>query len=55
MLWDQLLGTYYRRPGHAVERIGIADYMPPGFLDQLALPFRWRRVQAAPAGADEAA
>ncbi|MGE0485483.1 MAG: sterol desaturase family protein [Gammaproteobacteria bacterium] len=55
MLWDQLFGTYYRRPGQPVEGIGIADYMPPRFLEQLALPFRWRRVQAAFAGADEAA
>jgi len=41
MLWDQVFGTYInpvdRRP--PVD-IGIADYMPPSFLSQLAWPFR---------------
>lgn len=47
MLWDHLFGTFYWRPGHYVETIGIQDYMPTGFLAQLAVPFRWARVQAA--------
>jgi sterol desaturase/sphingolipid hydroxylase (fatty acid hydroxylase superfamily) len=41
MLWDLLFGTFFneshRRPP---SDIGIADYMPPGFLAQLAWPFR---------------
>lgn len=47
MLWDHLFGTFYQRRGAGVETIGIRDYMPPGFLAQLALPFRWTRAQAA--------
>ena len=47
MLWDHVFGTFYWRPGHFVEAIGIEDYMPTGFVAQLALPFRWARVQAA--------
>lgn len=41
MVWDQLFGTYFnpvnRRPP---VNIGINEYMPPGFWQQLAYPFR---------------
>ncbi len=47
MLWDHLFGTFYARPGHQVETIGIADAMPERFLEQLTMPFRWQRYQAA--------
>ncbi len=47
VLWDMLLGTYYNPPGRQVGIIGIDAHMPSGFLDQLAVPFIWRRHQAA--------
>ncbi|MFT4583650.1 MAG: sterol desaturase/sphingolipid hydroxylase (fatty acid hydroxylase superfamily) [Gammaproteobacteria bacterium] len=45
MLWDLILGTFLYKKGSHIERIGIHDKMPERFLDQLALPFRWRRYQ----------
>lgn len=54
VLWDRLLGTFHHRPGAEVETIGIREFMPAGFLGQLAAPFRWRRYQAEGAStADE--
>lgn len=51
MLWDQLFGTYYNPVGHRPPSdIGIADYMPPGFLGQLVWPFRRVRL-STPQGA----
>ncbi len=47
VLWDQLLGTYCNPPGQEVENIGIEEHMPSGFFAQLAVPFVWRRHQAA--------
>jgi len=47
MLWDQLFGTWYHRPGHHVETIGIDSHMPAGFLAQLALPFRRAAAERA--------
>lgn len=51
MLWDQVFGTFFnpadRRP--PVD-IGIADYMPPGFLAQLAWPFRRIRLEQPVSG-----
>jgi len=46
MLWDILLGTFLYKKGQGVENIGIREYMPLRFVDQLALPFRWRFYQA---------
>lgn len=40
ILWDQVFGTYYNPPRRPPENIGINEYMPPGFLQQLAHPFR---------------
>ena len=47
VLWDMLLGTYCNPPGRQVGIIGIDDHMPRGFFSQLAVPFLWRRHQAA--------
>lgn len=47
VLWDRLLGTYWNRPGEEVGNIGIEEHMPEGFVQQLAVPFVWRRHQAA--------
>lgn len=50
MLWDHLFGTYYNPAGRRPPAdIGIADYMPPGFLAQIAWPFRRIPLQP-PAG-----
>jgi len=46
MLWDILLGTFLYKKGQGVENIGIREYMPLRFVDQLALPFRWKFYQA---------
>lgn len=51
MLWDHLFGTYYARPGHHVEVIGIREFMPAAFLAQLAQPFR-RAPYASAAAVD---
>lgn len=40
MLWDQVFGTFFNPARRPPADIGIADYMPPGFLAQLAWPFR---------------
>ena len=40
MLWDQLFGTYFNPPRRPPVNIGINEYMPPGFRQQLAHPFR---------------
>lgn len=45
MLWDMLFGTWYNPARRPPVNIGINEYMPPGFLMQLAWPFRtliWR-------------
>ncbi|MBI1326382.1 MAG: sterol desaturase family protein [Alphaproteobacteria bacterium] len=46
VLWDMLFGTYFnehwRRPP---AEIGIHDYMPPRFLDQILYPFRRAHYQ----------
>lgn len=52
MLWDMLFGTYYNPARRPPVDIGINEYMPPSFRDQLWWPFRtlvwrWRRGRAA--------
>src|SRR5665647_3306191 len=43
MLWDHLFGTYYNsRDYRPPADIGINEPMPPGFLQQLAWPFKKR-------------
>ncbi|MBU0799421.1 MAG: sterol desaturase family protein, partial [Alphaproteobacteria bacterium] len=45
MLWDMVFGTWYNPGTRPPVNIGINEYMPPGFLAQLAWPFRavvWR-------------
>ena len=48
IIWDLIFGTFFlpsdREPP---ARIGIAALpaFPPGYLAQLAVPFRWRSVQ----------
>jgi sterol desaturase/sphingolipid hydroxylase (fatty acid hydroxylase superfamily) len=48
IIWDLVFGTFFL-PGdrEPPARIGIAAMpaFPPGYLAQLAAPFRWRRVQ----------
>src|SRR5690606_26748899 len=51
MLWDQLFGTFYRRPDSALGAIGISEHVPSRFLAQLAVPFIWQRYQRAAATA----
>jgi ornithine lipid hydroxylase len=53
LVWDQVFGTYFMpRDRGAPAAIGIADMpdFPPGYLDQLASPFRWDAVRAKAAG-----
>ena len=46
MLWDILFGTFFNPAGRRPPvNIGIADYMPPGFLAQLAWPFRGIKLE----------
>ncbi len=51
LLWDQLFGTYFLKPESAPGVIGISERMPKRLLGQLAMPFIWKRYQAAPADA----
>ncbi len=46
MLWDILLGTFLYNRHRDIEKIGIHEKMPSRFIDQLALPFRWKHYQA---------
>ena len=39
VLWDLLFGTYFDEERRPPENIGIKEYMPPGFLQQLVYPF----------------
>lgn len=41
-LWDQLFGTYHHPVQHPFTEYGLGDgtAVPPGFISQLALPFR---------------
>lgn len=43
VLWDQIFGTYFNPPRRPPANIGINEYMPPGFLQQLAHPFKRRK------------
>lgn len=44
VLWDQIFGTFLFRPGiRPPANIGIDEWTPPGFVQQLAWPFRRRR------------
>lgn len=40
MLWDHVFGTFFNPARRPPVNIGIAEYMPPGFVPQLAWPFR---------------
>ena len=40
MIWDQLFGSYFNPDRRPPVNIGINEYMPPGFLAQLAHPFK---------------
>ncbi len=49
MFWDLLFGTFFNAARRPPENIGIAEYMPPGFLGQIAYPFvRLARGQLTP-------
>lgn len=45
MLWDMLFGTFLYRKRADIGDIGIREFMPARFLDQLAAPFVWSRFQ----------
>ena len=49
MLWDMLFGTYLYKKDCDITDIGIAEKMPASFVAQLAVPFRWGKVQSAAA------
>lgn len=47
MLWDHIFGTFFNtRDYRPPEDIGISEEMPPGFLQQLAWPFKANRNEA---------
>ena len=47
MLWDILFGTWFNEPHRRPPAdIGIGEYMPPRFIDQLIWPFRPGRYKA---------
>ena len=54
VIWDQLFGTFLRRPDAELGDIGISERMPRSFLQQLAVPFVWKRYQRESARADPA-
>lgn len=39
VIWDLLFGTYFNEDRRPPVNIGIGEYMPPGFVAQLAWPF----------------
>lgn len=43
MLWDHVFRTFFNPSRRPPVNIGINEYMPPGFLQQLAHPFRRRK------------
>lgn len=43
MLWDQIFGTYFNPKRRPPVNIGINEYMPPGFVQQLTHPFKQLR------------
>jgi len=45
MLWDHVFGTFLNPDRRPPVNIGITTYMPPGFLQQLAHPFKRRKPQ----------
>jgi sterol desaturase/sphingolipid hydroxylase (fatty acid hydroxylase superfamily) len=58
IVWDLVFGTFFLpRDREPPEAIGIADLpdFPPGYLAQLAAPFRWARLRGAPTPAGVAA
>jgi sterol desaturase/sphingolipid hydroxylase (fatty acid hydroxylase superfamily) len=47
MLWDHLFGTFFNtRAYRPPKNIGISEHMPPGFLQQLAWPFKTNNAEA---------
>ncbi|QQG36922.1 MAG: sterol desaturase family protein [Micavibrio aeruginosavorus] len=40
VLWDLLFGTFFNENRRPPVNIGIGEYMPPGFLQQLVWPFQ---------------
>jgi sterol desaturase/sphingolipid hydroxylase (fatty acid hydroxylase superfamily) len=52
MLWDIVFGTYFNPDRRPPVNIGIAEYMPPGFVDQLKYPFKklWKKAGKSKAG-----
>lgn len=50
VLWDLLFGTFFNENRRPPVNIGIGEYMPPGFLQQLLWPFRGRRRLRSVAG-----
>ncbi|MEQ9619191.1 MAG: sterol desaturase family protein [Deltaproteobacteria bacterium] len=48
MIFDMLFGTYYYPRDRHVGTIGIKEYMPRAFLNQLVAPFLWNKYQKKP-------
>ena len=48
MLWDQLFGTYLYKKNENIDFIGITDHMPAKLIDQLKMPFAWKKFQSNP-------
>jgi len=46
MIWDHVFRSFYNADYRPPSDIGIKEYMPMRFREQLVLPFRWKRVQA---------
>ena len=48
MLWDQLFGTYLYKKRENIDFIGIKEHMPAKLIDQLKMPFVWKKFQSRP-------
>lgn len=48
MLWDQLFGTYLYKKRENIDFIGIKEHMPAKLIDQLKMPFVWKKFQSEP-------
>lgn len=54
VLWDLLFGTFFNENRRPPVNIGIGEYMPPGFIQQLLWPFQIRRYRRPAQSAREA-
>lgn len=52
VLWDMLFGTWFNENRRPPANIGISEYMPSRFLEQLAWPFRNMKTKNQPEAAE---